>query len=379
MLLDITTANSSGSISVPWWKVFYNFTSLTESIDKGLHNAMSPFWTTLTEMLIIGVLVLLFYAVVGLFLVYAERKVCAFMQNRLGPNRIGPFGIFQTIADLVKLLFVELIPIKNADGFLFNLAPFIVIIAGFMALAAIPFANGLHAIDLNIGVLYVIAVSSMGVIGVLLAGWSSNNKYSLIGAMRSGAQIVSYELSVGLALITVVILAGSMQLSVIVEAQKDGWFIFKGHIPAFIAFIIFLISSTAETNRGPFDLAEAESELTAGYHTEYSGIKFAFFFLAEYMNMFIVASIAATVFLGGWMPFHVGPWAGFNHVMDFIPPFVWYIGKTFFVIFIMMWFKWTFPRLRIDQLLTLEWKYLLPINLVNVLIMAFLVLMGWHF
>jgi NADH-quinone oxidoreductase subunit H len=357
----------------------YNFTSLTEWIDKSLHSAMSPFWATTIEMLIIGVLILLFYAVVGLFLVYAERKVCAFMQNRLGPNRIGPFGIFQTIADLVKLLFVELIPIKNADGFLFNLAPFIVIIAGFMALAAIPFSNGLHAIDLNIGVLYIIAVSAMGVIGVLLAGWSSNNKYSLIGAMRSGAQIVSYELSVGLALITIVILAGSMQLSVIVEAQRDGWFIFKGHLPAFIAFIIFLISSTAETNRGPFDLAEAESELTAGYHTEYSGIKFAFFFLAEYMNMFIVASIAATVFLGGWMPFHVGSWNGFNHIMDFIPPFVWYIGKTFFVIFLMMWFKWTFPRLRIDQLLTLEWKYLLPINLVNVLIMAFIVLMGWHF
>jgi NADH-quinone oxidoreductase subunit H len=357
----------------------YDFSSFTQWIDKSLHNAMSPFWTTVTEMVIVGVLILLFYALIGLFLVYAERKVCAFMQNRLGPNRVGPFGIFQTIADLFKLLFKELIPIKNADGFLFNLAPFIVIIASFMAIAAIPFAKGLHAIDLNIGVLYVIAVSAMGVIGVLLAGWSSNNKYSLIGAMRSGEQIVSYELSVGLSIITIIIMAGSMQLSVIVEAQRDGWFIFKGHIPAFIAFIIFLISSTAETNRGPFDLAEAESELTAGYHTEYSGIKFAFFFLAEYINMFIVASIAATVFLGGWMPFHVGHWEGFNHIMDFIPPFVWYIGKTFFVIFLMMWFKWTFPRLRIDQLLTLEWKYLLPINLFNVLAMAFIVLMDWHF
>jgi NADH-quinone oxidoreductase subunit H len=379
MLFDVVAINSSPAQSEPWWRVFYDFSSLTKWIDTSLSNAMSPFWTTVIEMLLVGVLILLFYAVVGLFLVYAERKICAFMQNRLGPNRVGPFGIFQTIADLVKLLFVELIPIKNADKFLFNLAPFIVIIAGFMALSAIPFALGLHAIDLNIGVLYVIAVSAMGVIGVLLAGWSSNNKYSLIGAMRSGAQIVSYELSVGLALITIVILAGSMQLSVIVEAQRDGWFIFKGHIPAFIAFIIFLISSTAETNRGPFDLAEAESELTAGYHTEYSGIKFAFFFLAEYMNMFIVASIAATVFLGGWMPFHVGNWTGFNTVMDWIPPFFWYLGKTAFVIFMMMWFKWTFPRLRIDQLLTLEWKYLLPINLVNVLIMAFIVLMGWHF
>jgi NADH-quinone oxidoreductase subunit H len=379
MLLNIIQSNSGTAVSEPWWKVIYDFSSLTKWIDVSLRSNMTSFWATLTEMLIIGVLILLFYALVGLFLVYAERKVCAFMQNRLGPNRVGPFGIFQTIADLFKLLFKELVPIKNADGFLFNLAPFIVIIASFMAIAAIPFANGLHAIDLNIGVLYIIAVSAMGVIGVLLAGWSSNNKYSLIGAIRSGAQIVSYELSVGLALITIVILAGSMQLSVIVEAQRDGWFIFKGHIPAFIAFVIFLISSTAETNRGPFDLAEAESELTAGYHTEYSGIKFAFFFLAEYINMFIVASIAATVFWGGWMPLHVGNWAGFNHVMDFIPPFIWYIGKTFFVIFLMMWFKWTFPRLRIDQLLTLEWKYLLPINLVNVLIMSFIVLMGWHF
>jgi len=225
----------------------------------------------------------------------------------------------------------------------------------------------------------VIAVSSLGVVGILLAGWSSNSKYSLIGAMRSGAQIISYELSVGLSLLTIVVFAGTLQLSGIVASQADGWWIFKGHIPAVIAFIVFLIASTAETNRGPFDLAEAESELTAGFHTEYSGIRFAFFFLAEYMNMFIVASIAATVFLGGWMPLHFGTDNAFNRVMDYIPSFVWYIGKTAVVIFIMMWFKWTFPRLRIDQLLTLEWKYLLPINLVNILVVAFLVLMGWYF
>jgi len=357
----------------------YDFTSFTRSIDTFLYDNLSPFWALIVEMTIIGLLVLVFYALVGLFLVYAERKVCAFMQNRIGPNRVGPYGIIQTIADLFKLLMKELVYIKNADKLLFNIAPFIVIIASFMAISAIPFAKGLHAIDFDIGVLYVIAVSSLGVVGILLAGWSSNNKYSLIGAMRSGAQIVSYELSVGLSLLTIIILAGTMQFSAIVEGQADGWFIFKGHIPAFIAFIVFLIASTAETNRGPFDLAEAESELTAGYHTEYSGIKFAFFFLAEYMNMFIVASIAATVFLGGWMPFHVGDWEGFNRIMDFIPPIFWYFGKTAFVIFMMMWFKWTFPRLRIDQLLTLEWKYLLPINLVNILVMAFIVLMGWHF
>lgn len=357
----------------------YDLTSFTSSLDQLLMENFSPFWAVAIEMILIGIAILTFYAVVGLYLVYAERKVCAFMQCRIGPNRVGPYGFFQTIADLIKLLMKELIPIKNADKLLFNLAPFIVIIASFMAIAAIPFAKGLHAIDFNIGIFYIMAVSSLGVIGILLAGWSSNNKYSLIGAMRSGAQIVSYELSVGLSLVTIVILSGSLQLSTIVEAQRDGWFLFTGHIPALIAFLVFLVAATAETNRGPFDLAEAESELTAGFHTEYSGIKFAFFFLAEYMNMFIVASIAATMFLGGWMPLHIGGWEAFNHIMDFIPPFFWYLGKTAFVIFIMMWFKWTFPRLRIDQLLTLEWKYLLPINLVNILIMAFVVLMGWHF
>lgn len=357
----------------------YDLSTFTGSLNSFLMENLSPFWAVTIEMVLIGLAILLFYAVLGLYLVYAERKVCAFMQCRVGPNRVGPYGFFQTIADLIKLLMKELIPIKNADKILFNLAPFIVIIASFMAIAAIPFAKGLHAVDFNIGVFYIMAVSSIGVIGILLAGWSSNNKYSLIGALRSGAQIVSYELSVGLSLVTIVVLAGSMQLSTIVEAQSNGWFIFTGHIPAIIAFLVFLVASTAETNRGPFDLAEAESELTAGFHTEYSGIKFAFFFLAEYMNMFIVASLAATVFLGGWMPFHVGGWAAFNNIMDFIPPFLWYIGKTAVVIFIMMWFKWTFPRLRIDQLLKLEWKYLLPINLFNILLMAFIVLMGWHF
>jgi NADH-quinone oxidoreductase subunit H len=356
----------------------YDLTSFTQWIDSSLRASMSPGWAVAIEMIIIGLAILIFFALVGLFLVYAERKVCALMQNRLGPNRVGPGGIFQTIADLVKLLFVELVPIKNADKILFNLAPFIVIIASIMAIGALPFAKGLQAIDLNIGVFYLMAVSSMGVIGVLLAGWSSNNKYSLIGAMRSGAQIVSYELSVGLALVTMVVLAGTMQLSEMIEAQRWGWFIFKGHIPAVIAFVIYIVAGTAETNRGPFDLAEAESELTAGYHTEYSGIKFALFFLAEYINMFIVAAIATTVFLGGWMPLHVYGWDGFNKVMDFIPPFFWFLGKSFGVVFIMMWLKWTFPRLRIDQLLTLEWKFLLPINIFNLLLMAFLVLVGWH-
>jgi NADH-quinone oxidoreductase subunit H len=292
--------------------------------------------------------------------------------------RVGPWGLIQTIADFIKLLMKELITPKSVDKFLYNLAPFIVIIVPFLTISVIPFAPGLQALDFDIGIFFVTAVSSVGVIGVLLAGWASNNKYSLIGGMRSGAQIVSYELSVGMSLITMVILAGTMQVSEIVELQRGGWFLFKGHIPAVIAFFVFVVAGTAETNRGPFDLAEAESELTAGFHTEYSGIKFAFFFLAEYINLFIVAAMATIVFLGGWMPFHFGAWEGFNNVMDFIPGIVWFFMKVFAIIFLIMWFKWTFPRLRIDQILTLEWKYLLPINLFNILLMATMVLLGWH-
>lgn len=357
----------------------YDMSSITSAIDTSLKANLSPFWAITTELVLVGLVVLTFYALLGLFLVYAERKVCAVMQNRLGPDRVGPKGIFQTIADLIKLITKELINIKNADNFLFNVAPFIVVIATFMAIAAIPFAKGLQAVDFNIGVFYVVAVSSLGVIGILIAGWSSNSKYSLIGAMRSGAQVISYELSVGMSLLSVVIFSGTMQLSTIVESQANGWWLFKGHIPALISFVIFLIASTAETNRGPFDLAEAESELTAGFHTEYSGIKFAFFFLAEYINMFIVAAMATTVFLGGWMPFHIFGFTAFNNIMDYIPPIVWFFGKAGLMVFVIMWFKWTFPRLRIDQLLTLEWKYLLPINLLNTLLIAFIVLMGWYF
>ncbi len=357
----------------------YDFAPFVDSISSWLDTTFSPFWSGLISMVLLGVALLLFYAVLGLYLVYAERKICARMQNRLGPNRVGPGGVFQTIADLIKLLMKELIYIRNADSFLFNIAPFIVIVASIMAIGSIPFAKGLQAIDLNIGVLYILAISSMGVIGVLIAGWASNSKYSVIGAMRSGAQVISYELSVGLALLCIIAYAGSMQFSEIIASQQDGWWIFKGHVPAWIAFVIYLVAGTAETNRGPFDLAEAESELTAGFHTEYSGIKFAFFFLAEYMNMFIIAAIATTLFLGGWLPFHIWHFTAFNNIMDYIPPVIWFFAKTAFVIYVMMWFKWTFPRLRIDQLLALEWKYLLPISLMNLLLISFLILMQWHF
>ena len=350
----------------------------TTWLDTTLREAIPYEWVVLLiEFVLVGVVLLALYAVLALILIYVERKITAFFQARLGPNRVGKYGLIQSVADMIKILIKEIIHVNKSDRFLFYTAPFFMIVASMLTFGALPFGEGLHAIDFNIGVFYVIAVSSLGIIGVLLAGWSSNNKYSMIGAMRSGAQFISYELSAGFALMTMVVLSGTMSFSGIIEQQAYCWNIFNGHIPALIAFIIYLISGHAETNRGPFDLPEAESELTAGYHTEYSGLQFGFFYLAEYLNMFIVAGIAATVFLGGWMPFQVEGWPDFNQLMNYIPSYVWFFGKTAFLVFISLWVRWTFPRLRIDQLLSLEWKYLLPINMVNILIMVIVVLGGW--
>ncbi|HRX92731.1 MAG TPA: NADH-quinone oxidoreductase subunit NuoH [Chitinophagaceae bacterium] len=357
----------------------WSLSHITNEIHEWLSSTFNPTWTLIFEMVLAGVAVIGLFAVLGLVLVIMERKVSAWMQIRLGPNRVGPKGILQSTADTIKLMVKEGMTPSGADKFLFNLAPFIAMIVAMLLMAPLAFAKDFQLWDLNIGVLFVSAISSLSVISILMAGWASNNKYSLLGAMRSGAQIVSYELSAGLSVLSIVVLAGSLSVSDIINSQADGWWIFKGHIPAIIAFITFIIAVTAETNRAPFDLAEAESELTAGFHTEYSGMKFALFFLAEYVNVFIVCAIGATLFLGGWMPLHIGSWDGFNHAMDYIPSSIWFFGKTFFLIFLIMWFRWTFPRLRIDQLLNLEWKYLLPISMINLLLITAMAILKWHF
>jgi len=357
----------------------FDFGTVTNWFNDFLLGIMPQWLATTIECVIIAVLLLLAYTVLAMFYIMYERWVCAWFQCRRGPLRVGPWGSLQIFADVIKMLIKEVVSLWKTDNFLHKLAPYFVLVASVVVFACLPWGKGMQIVDFNIGVFFMTAVSSLGVVGILLAGWSSNSKYTLIGAMRSGAQMISYELSIGIAMLTIVCLAGTMSVSGLVEAQQNGWFIFTGHIPAIIAFIIYIIAATAETNRGPFDLPEAEHELTAGYHTEYSGIHFGFFYLAEYLNLFIVSGIASLLFLGGWMPLHVPGWEGFNTVMDYIPSTIWFLGKAIMVSFVIIWFKWSFPRVRIDQMLALEWRYLMPIGLVNLVVMAIVVSMKWYF
>lgn len=360
----------------------FDFSIVTTWFDSLLRQTLGlgDFWSILIECIVVGILILLAYATLAIVLIFMERKVCAYFQCRLGPMRVGPWGLLQVFADVLKMLIKEIFTVDKADKLLYFLAPFLVIIASVGTFSFLPWNMGAHILDFNVGIFLVTAISSIGVVGVFLAGWGSNNKYSVVSAMRGAVQMISYEMSLCLCLIAAVALTGTMQISGIVEAQTGPWqwLIVKGHIPAIIAFLVFLIAGNAEANRGPFDLAEAESELTAGYHTEYSGMGFGFYYLAEYLNLFVISGIAATVFLGGWAPLNIGV-DGFDMVMNYIPGIVWFLGKTFLIVWLLMWIRWTYPRLRIDQILKLEWKYLMPLALLNIVIMTVVVAFGWHF
>ena len=359
----------------------FDFSIVTTAIDSLLRQTLGlgDFWSILIECVLVGVGILTAYALIAIALIFMERKVGAYFQCRRGPMGVGPWGIFQVFADVLKMLIKEIFVVDRADKMLYYIAPFLVIIASVGTFSFLPWNMGAHILDFNVGLFLITAISSIGVLGVFLAGWGSNNKYSVVSAMRGAVQMISYEMSLGLCLISAVVLTGTMQVSGIVEAQVGpwSWLIIKGHVPAILAFLVFLVAGNAEANRGPFDLAEAESELTAGYHTEYSGMGFGFYDLAEYLNLFVISGIAATVFLGGWAPLNIGI-EGFDNLMNLIPGFIWFFGKTFAVVWILMWVRWTFPRLRIDQILTLEWKYLMPLSLIILVLMTVCVALGFH-
>jgi NADH-quinone oxidoreductase subunit H len=320
-----------------------------------------------------AVLLITFMAVGPIIYVYIERKVAAFMQDRLGPMRVGPYGLLQTVADGIKLMFKEAIYPKGVDKFLFLIAPCLVVLGAFLSFVVIPFGSSLITVDLNIGVFYVVAVSSLSTVGLIMAGWASNNKYALFGAMRSAAQIVSYEIPAVMSLLTVVMLVGSLSLQDIVWAQQGGlgnWLVFRYFPLMPIAFLVFFTATLAECNRTPFDIPEAESELVAGFHTEYSGFFFAMFFMAEYTEMFIVSAVASVLFLGGWWAPH--PVLQSLTIGDVVIGFgpLWLIGKAWALVFVHMWLRWTLPRLRVDQLMYVAWKVLLPISMALVIVVG---------
>jgi len=322
---------------------------------------------TLIKIVIIVIPLLLCVA----YLTYAERKIIGYMQVRIGPNRVGPRGWLQPIADTVKLMFKEVIIPSNANRFLFVIAPMLAIAPALAAWAVIPFGEGMVLADINAGLLYILAMTSVGVYGILIAGWASNSKYAFLGTLRSAAQIVSYEIAMGFALVGVLMAAGSLNLSEIVSAQQGSvlhWYWF----PLLPLFLIYFISGVAETNRAPFDLAEGESEIVAGFHVDYSGMLFAIFFLAEYANMILIAILAAIMFLGGWL----SPFQGtfLESAFTWVPGFFWLAGKASLFLLFFLWLRATFPRYRYDQLMRLGWKVFIPITLVWIVVLGVAIL-----
>jgi len=318
----------------------------------------APSWTNVAIFFGLGTLLLLIVLGFVTYGILAERKVMGFMQGRIGPNQVGGrWGLLQTVADVLKLLLKEDTIPKAADKPLFIIAPVIAFAPAFMVLATLPFTDSLQFADIGVGLLYYIAVSGLTTVGVVTGAWASNNKYALLGGMRAAAQMISYEIPLVMSVLGVILLTGSLNLNDIVEAQKDVWYIFVQPI----GFLVFLIASVAELNRTPFDLPEAESELVAGFHVEYSGFRWAFFMLAEYVYFFAMATLTTVLFLGGWQPVMF---------LDFIPGAVWFSLKFSLVVFVLIWFRSTFPRLRADQLMEFGWKVLLPVALANIFLTA---------
>ena len=360
-----------------------------------IHQLITLTWRVLLFLLPAFALVA-FILANAMYLQLMERKVMAHMQSRLGPMRTGWHGWAQPIADAVKFMFKEDIIPARADKWVFSIAPLILLVMAFGSFVAIPFGPPtdfygllkhevpLWVANINVGVLYILAMASVGTYGVIMAGWASNNKYSLMGGFRSAAQMISYEIPMAFAIITVVLLAGSLNLSEIVQAQSRKWFLYALPVGP-VAFFLYLFAGIAETNRVPFDLPEAESELVAGYFTEYSGIRFGIFFMAEYMNMLVVSFLASIMFLGGWLPIQifptllgkVAPVVWLNRGLAAIPPTLWLLAKVYFFMFFYIWLRSTLPRYRYDQLMALSWKFLLPLSLATLLAAAFLKQAGW--
>lgn len=307
------------------------------------------------------------------YMTLLERKVIAWVQSRLGPMRVGPRGVLQPIADAIKLMLKEDITPARADKWVFTLAPMMVLVPALIVFAVIPFGpevnlfgrlEPLYITDINVGLLYIVSVASLGVYGIILGGWASNSKYPLLASLRASAQLISYEVAVTMTLVSMIVTAGTLSMVGIVEAQRESglWFLFIQPV----AFVLFFIGGLAETNRAPFDMPEAEQELTGGFHTEYSGMRFALFFLAEYANMIVICSVATTLFMGGWLrPFPSVEALGF---LDLIPSWIWFIGKTFVFLYVFLWIRATLPRYRYDQLMRLGWKVLIPIAIGNVVV-----------
>ncbi len=322
-----------------------------------------------TLLLIVAIVLPLLLCVA--YLTLAERKVIGYMQVRIGPNRVGPKGLLQPIADAVKLMFKEIIVPSGANKFLFVIAPVLSIMPALAAWAVIPFSPEMVLANVDAGLLYIMAITSMGVYGVVMAGWASNSKYAFLGCLRSAAQIVSYEIAMGFALVGVLMASQSLNLVEIVKAQQGAGFLSWFFIPLFPLFLVYLIAGVAETNRAPFDVAEGESEIVAGFHVEYGGMAFAVFFLAEYANMILVAALCSIMFLGGWLPLLDVP------PLNWIPGFFWLAGKVAFVLFLFLWFRATFPRYRYDQIMRLGWKVFIPVTLVWIVVVGGLMQTDW--